>query len=666
MKKFRLPAHIKYLITVYLSGIALFTLFRVLLFLTNLKQLNALPANKGSLILQAFLMGFRFDTVISACILSIPLALLSIAALFRFSLRLLSRIITFYIGLLYTAAFLVCAIDIPYYKFYNNRLSAIVFNWFDRPGFLLKMTVQDKSNWVYVFVFILSSAISWFVILKSRKKFLAPETLSPGASRLAYSLKTLGFSLVAFILLFIGARGRLAAKSPIRIGTAYFSSYSFPNQLGLNPVYTFARSSLDRLNLKKKELHLMPDDRALRLVLEYLKIETGENSGFSSPIARQVKTAGEPLNVNVVLVIMESMAAAKMGRYGNPNQLTPHLDSLAEKGYTFDHIYTAGTHTANGIFAALFGFTALYKQHPLKPASMLTYAGLPVTLQEKGYSTIFFATHDDQFDNMGGFLRANGFEQIISEKDYPVDRVLSTLGVPDHYMFDFSIPILNRLYDKGDRPFLAVFLTGSDHPPHVIPPGISFKPGSANVAEQSVEYADWAIGEFLKKAAQQQWFRNTLFIFVADHGANMNTIYDMPLSYFHTPLIFYSPYLIKEPRVFDAIGGQIDVFPTIMGILNIPYINNTFGIDLLKESRPYIYFCGDDNMGCLGDEYFLVIRDDGGESLYAYQKGDTKNYLGEKEQTARSMKDYLFSMMQATQWLIRNRLVGIQTSQAPL
>lgn len=665
MKKFRLPAHIKYLITVYFTGIALFTLFRMLLFLANIKQLDALPVNKGSLILQAFLMGFRFDTVISACILSIPMVLLSIAALLLFKRKILSRIITFYTGLLYTAAFLICAIDIPYYKFYNNRLSAIVFNWFDNPGFLLKMTAQDKNNWLYMFVFILSSSIFWPVIFKLRKKFLTPDLLPPGAARLAYSINTLGFSLVAFILLFIGARGRLAVKSPIRVGTAYFSNYSFPNQLGLNPVYTFARSSLDRLNLKNKELHLMPDETAIRLVREYLKIETGENPAFSSPIARPAATGGEPRNANVVLVIMESMAAAKMGRYGNPNHLTPHLDSLAERAYSFDHIYTAGTHTANGIYAALFGFTALFKQHPLKPVSMLTYAGLPNILREKDYSTIFFATHDDQFDNMGGFLRANGFEQVIAEKDYPADKVLSTLGVPDHYMFDFSIPILNRLYE-GDRPFLAVFLTGSDHPPHIIPPGISFKPGSAAVADRVVEYADWAIGEFLKKAARQEWFRDTLFVFVADHGANMNTIYDMPLSYFHTPLIFYSPYLIKEPRVFPAIGGQIDVFPTLMGILNIPYVNNTLGIDLLKESRPYIYFCGDDKIGCLDDEYFLVIRDDGGESLYAYKKGDTKNYLAEKEPLARSMKDYFFSMMQATQWLTGNRLVGIQTPQPQL
>lgn len=665
MKKSWLPEYVKYLFAVYFTGIAFFTVFRIILLLTNLKQLHDLPAGKFTLIFKAFVMGFRFDTVISGYILSLPLLILFAASLFWVSKKWVFRSLTIYIFLLYSAAFCICAVDIPYYRFFNSRFSAIVLNWLDAPGFLVKMTLEDMGNWLYIFGFIVITILFWFILVYYEKKFLPAPSPAPGTSGKKYFLKISGFFLLCLVILFTGIRGRLAKKSPIRVGTAYFSNYSFPNQLGLNPVFTFIRSSIDRVIQKKQDMDLMDNDLAVKQAQQYLKIDPGKNRGYDSPIARKIETKGAPLRANVIVVIMESMSAEKMGRCGNPHNLTPHLDKVAEKSLVFDNIYTSGMHTSNGIFSTLFALTAIFKQHPLKTVPILTYAGLPNILKNRGYRTIFFCTHDDQFDNMGGFLRANGFAQIISQKDYPSERVLSTLGVADDYMFEFSIPRLNEI-SGSDQPFLAVFMTCSDHPPYIVPENIPFKARSRVKARQSVEYADWAIGKFLQLASRQRWFDNTLFVFVADHGANLNTVYDMPLSYFHTPFIIYSPSLIKEPQKLAEIGGQIDVFPTIMGILNIPYVNNTMGIDLLKESRPCIYFCGDDRMGCLNEEYFLVTRGKGNESLYKYRTRDPRDYLDSKMQVAVIMKDYFFSMMQTTKWLIRNGKVGLQQPLSPI
>lgn len=664
MKESRVPVHIKYLFSVYGTGIAFFTCFRILLFLTNLNQLDTLPAGKLGLIMRAFLMGFRFDTVISGYILSIPLILMSVTTVFLCNNKLPYRIITLYLCGLYCAAYFICAVDVPYFRFFNSRLSAIIFNWVDTPGMIFNMMAENIGNWMFLIFFLLCCTFFCLIIFKLEKKFLRSPTPSAAPSRLKYAIKVTGFSLLSLVLLFIGIRGRLAKKSPIRVGTAYFSNYSFPNQMGLNPVFTFIRSSLDRITLNGRDFQFMENDRAIKLVQKYLNIKTEENRLFASPIARLVQAEGAPLKANVIIVIMESMSAVEMSRYGNPHSSTPNLDRLAKESYTFDNIYTSGVHTANGIYSTLFAFTAIFKQHPLKPVSMLTYAGMPNILKDNGYRTIFFTTHDAQFDNMGGFLKANDFEQIVSQKNYPASRALSTLGVPDDYLFEFSIPRLNELHESS-RPFLAVFMTGSNHPPYIIPKNIPFKPRARSKKERMVEYADWAIGKFLNLASQQAWFKNTFFVFIADHGINLNSIYDMSLSYFHTPFIIHSPSLIKDVRSFSKIGGQIDVFPTIMGLLNISYVNNTAGIDLLKESRPFIYFCSSDSMGCLSDEYFLVIRDSGIESLYAYRKRDTKNYMASKKQLAKNMKDYLFSMMQTTQWLIKNRKVGKQLPQSP-
>jgi len=648
--------HIKYLGLVYGVGMVFFTLYRLSLFLVNYKQLAPIPSGRISLVLQAFVMGFRFDTVISGYLLGIPFLVLSLAALAGFYHRYLHQAVTIYLGLLYSLAFAICCVDIPYFGYTNTHLSAVLLNWFNNADFLLKMTIQEKSYWGFFLAFFLLAGLFWFLLIKFRKRFFPVNWKRPVGRRFSHVLPTFGISFIFLLLLFIGVRGRLVIKSPIRVGTAYFSAYSFPNQLGLNPVFTFFRGVLDERQLKGQEISLLDDETAIRQAREYLGLDPA-NRPFLSPIARQVKTAGEPVAANVVLVIMESMAAARMQRYGCPYSLTPNLERLAGNGYAFDRAYGAGPHTYNGIFAVLFSFCAVKRQHPMKAVSMLSYASLPATLKENGYNTAYFTTHDDQFDNIGGFLRANGVNEIIGQKDYPRDRVLSTLGVPDDFMFTFSLPRLNALHEKG-KPFLAVFLTGSAHPPYILPDYWPPRPEGLDVSLQVVTYADWAIGQFLDQCSRQPWFENTIFVFVADHGLNLDPVYDMPLSYYHLPLIFYSPGLIKEHRAFAQLAGQIDIFPTIMGLLNIPYVNNTLGIDLLREKRPFIFFNDENKIGCLDGQYFLVARDNGINSLYAYTTQDTGDYLPENKELAKRMEQYAFSMLQTTQWLIKHHLVG--------
>ena len=103
------------------------------------------------------------------------------------------------------------------------------------------------------------------------------------------------------------------------------------------------------------------------------------------------------------------MSAAKMGRYGSKDNLTPSLDSLALQGLCFDNIYTAGIHTYNGVFGTLFSFPALAMQHPMKASNMLKYNGIAATLKQYDYQTVYFTTHDGQFDNVEGFLYHNSF-----------------------------------------------------------------------------------------------------------------------------------------------------------------------------------------------------------------------------------------------------------------
>jgi len=212
------------------------------------------------------------------------------------------------------------------------------------------------------------------------------------------------------------------------------------------------------------------------------------------------------------------------------------------------------------------------------------------------------------------------------------------------------------------QPFIAAILTASDHGPYIIPE--YFKPKPNELTKQIVEYADWSIGKFISSASKRNWFENTIFVFIADHGAAISPIYEMPLNYHHSPLIIYSPNIIKQPKVVSQVGGQIDVFPTIMGLLNFSYINNTLGIDLLKEQRPYIYFSADDKYGVLSDSLFLIVNNQGKESLFRYKENDEKNRIIENQNVVNEMKQYAASNLQTAQYIIKNNKQFIKIEES--
>jgi len=653
-----IPHHLLFLFFTYLTGILFFTAFRITLLLNEVNRLNDLPQGESFvLLLNSFFMGFRFDTVISGYILSIPFIMLLITSTFRFTNRIISRIIFWYLFVLYCVAFLICAADIPYFNQFFARFNVSAFLWAETPGFVTKMIIQEFRYWWTFIPFIIFCFLFYKLLRRITKLYLMDNPVDITGNRILFFAKNLILTLLAGLILFVGMRGRISKKSPIRVGTAYFSNYAFPNQLGLNPVFTFLRSYLNSRNEENKQLNLIDPNVAIKNVRKYLNFENYIDS--ISPIARNIMPDSIlPNKPNVVIVIMESMSAAKMGMYGNTNNLTPVLDSLASTGYAFDNVYTAGIHTYNGVYGTLFSYPAVGRFHPMKGVEILKYNGIASTLKQHGYSSIYFTTHDSQFDNAGGFLSANDYGQIISQKDFPSNKILSTLGVPDDYLFEFSIPILNKLHEKN-KPFLAAFMTASDHGPYIIPD--YFFPKSDNVRQQIVEYADWSIGKFIQLSSEQEWFNNTLFVFIADHGSPMNSVYDMPLNYFHTPLIFYGPNVLEENRSFDCFGGQIDVFPTILGILGLPYVNNTFGIDLTREERHYTYFYMDDKYGVINQEFFLVVRENGLSSLYKYPEKDTKNYLEDLPDIVDVMDTYAKSHIQAAQWIIQNKKTMVET-----
>ena len=632
-----IPSSIIHFIKIYFTVLVIFTLFRLILFFTEFARISSAVDTKD--IFLAFLMGLRFDVVVSSYILVLPFAVGAVTSILNYQSTFVQTLTTWFIIVLFSVEFLISAIDIPYFNQFYSRFTISAFEWGDSPIFVMKMVVQEPRYWLFVVPYIL------FVYLFYRvtKKVFADDSTDLYIKRSV----NIFVSVVFLFLILVGIRGRLEEKSPIRIGTAYFSNNAFLNQLGLNPSFTFLKSYLESLKDENKKIMFMDDAIAISNVQQYLNIQ---NPNKAFPLYREIKVDSMNVtNPNVVLIIMESMSAGKMARHGNINGLTPFLDSISHKSYYFENTYTAGIHTYNGIFSSLFSYPALYRQHPMKQNTISNYDGIFSTLKTKGYSTIYFTTHDGQFDNVEGFLKANNCETVISKPDYPSDKVKTTLGVPDDFMFEFSIPVLTKLSQK-DKPFFAAFMTASDHGPYYLPD--YFKPKNKGIKKQIVEYADYSLKKFIDLSSKQKWFNNTIFVFVADHGSPLDGDYNMSIDYNHTPLIFYAPHLFKEHKTMSNMAGQIDVFPTIMGLLKLQYGNNTLGVDLFKDERPYIFFSADDKYGVMDNNWFLIVNTDKSKGLYNYRTKDTHNYADEKSDIVEKMNLYAESNFQAFQYVL--------------
>lgn len=637
----RLPSHLRYLLRALLTLLGVSMVFRLLLWAVAASEweLHGLPASG---VAQALFIGLRFDTVVACYLLAFPFLLLSIGRLAGVRRRWPMVVSRAFLALLLLPVVFILAADIPWFLHNYARLSTSALLWMDDAGFAAGMVLGERSFLLYVLPFLGGYALALYGI----RPLPPPDRTRPVLWR-----EAMGFALCGG-LLFLGMRGRLDEKAPIQAGTAYFSDDPFLNQLGLNPVFTFGSSAEKRVSATRSKATLMdPREAAWSAMLEL----GGEQGLLPSPIARTITPDRAIDSLNVVIILMESMSTFKMGDYGGPIGLTPFLSALRKVSLDCDHAYSAGIHTFNGIYSTLYSFPALYDQQPMEDWLNKRHRGIGNVLRTHGWSTLFCTTHDPEFDNMRGFLTSHGFDRVISEDDYPEEWIASTNGVPDHRMFEFAVPELNALAKKG--PFLSVFMTTSDHKPFILPDSLWFEPRSEKLEDRIVEYADRSVARFFELASNEAWYRKTVFVILGDHGVNMGHTYDMPISFHHTPLIFHVPGGQVSPGKITAPCGQIDIAPTLLGMLNVPWTNTTMGIDMRKNVRPFMYFCADDRIGCIDGEHYFIHRADGHETLYAYADLSTKDLWGALPEKSTAMRDYAYSMMQTTQWLVEHDLL---------
>lgn len=647
MKRFsikRFGYYLLYLLSIHVVALLFFFVFRLTLFCSIDYQFPADIEGDVALKAVAFVRGLWFDNVIACYILLLPLVAVWITALFNYTAKWLFRSVAVYFILFYSLSFIIAAANIPYFEYFFKTINSSIYNWFGYGGTTAGMVFGESSYYFPIFLGILSIVLfGWGVFFLASYFYRRSETT---ISRISWKsrLAILPLGAVCVGLCLFGIRGR-TGYNPIKVSQAYYCDDPFLNQLGVNPVFNLLTSTLDDNRKENRTLHLMSEQEALKQVQNYL-----QRKGVAdiSPIARKVEREGVPNRKNVVLIFMESMSANLMGSFGSDKKLTPYLDSLYRQSLSFERFYSSGIHTNHGIYSTLFSFPAIMKRNAMKGSVIPVYSGLPTVLKDNGYCNLFFMTHESQYDNMNAFLRTNGFDEIYAQENYPSEKVVNSFGVQDDFMYQYALPILNEKADTGE-PFFTVLLSISNHPPYVIPP--YFHPHSEKQEEQIVEYADWSIRQFMDAAEKQPWFDNTIFVFLGDHGKMVGTPEcEMPQSYNHIPLMIYGKDI--PPTVHNGFGGQIDVAPTLLGMLNMSYLQNNFGVNLLEEERPCMFFTADNLIGARDLTHLFIYSPDN-QQEFKYKLENEKLHVAADDEGFGLLKNYCFSMLQCTEQMVK-------------
>ncbi|MGC4013248.1 MAG: LTA synthase family protein [Luteolibacter sp.] len=367
-------------------------------------------------------------------------------------------------------------------------------------------------------------------------------------------------------------------------GWQYFSNNNFINELAGNGPYDFVQA------FKKNELDYytyyktIPDDEAFNLVKNQL-LDSFSRYTSNEPldIERVVRHSGNENNMNVVLISVESFSASFMKAFGNTQNLTPYLDSIAGEGLLFTSLYAAGTRTVRGLEALSLSIPPLPGQSLVKRPDNGDLFSLGSVLKKKGYITQYLYGGYSYFDNMHEFFSHNGYS-VIDRSALRKDEIhyANIWGVADEDLFGLAIRQMDS-NSRAGRPFFSHIMTVSNHRPFTYPENrIDIAP-STQSREGAVKYTDYCIGRFLQEAAKKTWFKKTIFIIVADHCASSAGKTALPVTGYHIPMIIYSPGNIP-PGVYSGLTSQLDIAPTILGMLQMTYTSRFFGRDLFHSN----------------------------------------------------------------------------------
>lgn len=440
----------------------------------------------------------------------------------------------------------------------------------------------------------------------------------------------------------------------IRPGWVSFSSNNYANELSGNGIYQFAQAFKNNELDFYKFYKTVGDSSAFDIVKKELSINNNTGENFS--IERVVNASSAERKMNVVLISVESLSASFMKSFGNDQNLTPFLDSLSNHSLFFTNTYASGTRTVRGLEALSLSIPPTPGQSIVKRPNNEHLFSLGSVFKSKGYTTQFIYGGYGYFDNMKYFFSNNGYEVIDRTALKSSEIHYSNIwGVADEDLFSLSLKTIDANYKSG-KPFFTQVMTVSNHRPFTYPDGRIDIPSSSQSREGGVKYTDYAIGQFIKQAASKPWFDNTVFVIVADHCARSTGKAYLPVTGYHIPLLIYAPKYL-QPQKINTLTSQIDIPPTILGLLGISYKSKFFGNNALDTnvSKRRAFISTYQGLGLIVNNK-LVVQSPVKKLAMFYPDFHTGE--AEKISVIDSLAKEAISFYQVATWLVKNKRYG--------
>ena len=335
--------------------------------------------------------------------------------------------------------------------------------------------------------------------------------------------------------------------------------------------------------------------------------------------------------LNVVVIVEESLGCEYMDGCGqgldidsalakSNIHITPFLDELSHQGLFFNQAYSTGTRTVRGLEAISASFPPIPSESIIKRPGSDNIATWGKVMHENGYHTSFLYGGYGQFDNMNAYFGSNGF--AISDRRDIKDPVFSNIwGVSDQDLFRHARDYFDQV-SQGGKPFFSIIMTTSNHSPFTFPSGIPGIPTKGGGRNAGALYADYSLRDFFTQAKDNSWYKNTLFVIVADHGARVYGKAQIPLPSYEIPLLILAPGHLS-PRQIKTPISQMDIAPTVLGLLGLPYEAPFFGQNVLAQSRAprILLFNHNHNVALFREDKLVVLGLLDDVKTYQYKLG---------------------------------------------
>ncbi|MCK0164193.1 LTA synthase family protein [Marinobacter sp. S6332] len=576
-----------------------------------------------------FLHGLRADLIMAGMVVA-PLVLLLPILGHRFSWLAWKRLTVFW-ALIVVFSFLFMEFATPtFIAEYDTRPNRLFIEYLSYPKEVMSMLWEGYLPAVIIGIFLcvlLTGLFAWLLRPWAREP-------SPGNYRKAILIWPL-----VVIAVFMSVRSTTGHR-PANPAMFALTSDAMVNSLIINSTWSVAFAVY---NLKHEE---DADARYGQMEMSEILNETRSapwlrgaefNSRHFPTLHQQIPVKERPRPLNLVIVLEESLGATFVESLGG-RPATPRLEALKNSGWWFENLYATGTRSVRGIEAVVSGFLPSPARSVVKLSLAQTgFFTLADLLKHQGYNTGFIYGGEAHFDNMRSFFSGNGFDNILDQQNYVNPVFTGSWGVSDEDLFTKTHEELQTLH-ASEEPFFRLVFSSSNHTPFEYPDNrIEQYDEEKSTVNNAVKYADHALGDFIDTARNSDYWKDTLFLIVADHDARVWGDELVPIKNFHIPGLILGAGV--ESRRIETIASQIDLAPTLLSLMGIASENPMVGRDLVRfpdaPGRAIMQF--NDYYAWMDSDYNVTVLRPEQEPLagiYSPQVGRTQYLAGAPEDAA--------------------------------